>query len=211
MRGYDIYVEKVKPTFEEWSRRLKAEFGPSAEPHLRKVWAQLDEWAQLNEPELKPSRPAEVETVEQARPATTTATREPQRPATEARPAEPSTRPAAPPADQAVINPYQRIVLGLGVIAIAIMALFPPWMFTYQRPGGPRADRFAGYLPIWQSNTPSDIRSLQQMFSVPLSAQMQWFSIRLDTTRLGIQIAATLIVTLLLTALLKSKGKRGTA
>lgn len=41
VKGWDLYSQKVKPTFEEWSRKLREEFGPESESHLKKVWAQL--------------------------------------------------------------------------------------------------------------------------------------------------------------------------
>jgi len=106
------------------------------------------------------------------------------------------------------VNLPQRITLGVGVIAIAVMALFPPWLFTYQTRVLPLRERFAGYYPIWRSNTPSDPTALMQMFSIddPRFADLSLFSIKLDTTRLGIQIVAALLVTLLLAAILKSRN-----
>lgn len=41
IKGWDLYSQKVKPTFEEWSKKLREEFGPESETHLRKVWVQL--------------------------------------------------------------------------------------------------------------------------------------------------------------------------
>lgn len=41
IKGWDLYSQKIKPTFEEWSRKLREEFGPESESHLRKIWTQL--------------------------------------------------------------------------------------------------------------------------------------------------------------------------
>jgi hypothetical protein len=41
IRGHELYSQHVKPTFQEWSRKLREEFGPSANEHLRPVWKQL--------------------------------------------------------------------------------------------------------------------------------------------------------------------------
>jgi len=41
VRGWELYDQKIKPTFEEWSRKLREEFGPKADEHLGKVWAQI--------------------------------------------------------------------------------------------------------------------------------------------------------------------------
>lgn len=41
IKGWELYSQKVKPTFAEWSRKIREEFGPDSERHLRRVWAQL--------------------------------------------------------------------------------------------------------------------------------------------------------------------------
>lgn len=41
IKGHELYSEKVKPTFDQWSRKLREEFGPKANDHLQRVWAQL--------------------------------------------------------------------------------------------------------------------------------------------------------------------------
>lgn len=42
IRGHELYAQKVKPTFQEWSRKIREEFGPKADEHLRGVWSQLN-------------------------------------------------------------------------------------------------------------------------------------------------------------------------
>ncbi|HXQ34926.1 MAG TPA: hypothetical protein VN843_13010 [Anaerolineales bacterium] len=102
------------------------------------------------------------------------------------------------------MNLYQRMILGVAAVVIAVMTIFPPWVFVLQRPELPRVERFAGYYPIWQSNTPTDQDALTRLFQV--AARPSFVSIRIDTTRLGIQIVAVLLVTLLLVVLLKSRN-----
>jgi hypothetical protein len=52
IRGWELYSEKVKPTFDEWAQRVRKEFGTASDPHLRTVWKQLG-----GESELTPPRP----------------------------------------------------------------------------------------------------------------------------------------------------------
>src|SRR5258708_22015912 len=67
----------------------------------------------------------------------------------------------------------QRIVLLIGAVAIGMMALLPPWNYVYDYPGNRiyinrpayRAERAAGYHPIWQANTPTDPTYLATLFS----------------------------------------------
>lgn len=44
VRGYQLYTRKTKPTFEEWAKKLKAEFGSEAkDDHLQKLWTEITE------------------------------------------------------------------------------------------------------------------------------------------------------------------------
>lgn len=102
------------------------------------------------------------------------------------------------------MNLPQRIVLAAGAMLIAIMALFPPWIVVFQ--GRIHAERFAGYSPIWQANTPTDTNALARIFGLDVQlTNPLLFSIRLDSARLAVQIGAVFLVTILLCALLKSK------
>ena len=112
----------------------------------------------------------------------------------------------------------QRIVLGVGAIAIAAMALFPPWNYVYDFPGDDRyidrpayrSERFAGYHALWQANTVTDQTHLASLFFIPTDerSSLQYFSMCLSTTRLGVQLGAALAMTATLTVLLKSNRSR---
>ena len=100
------------------------------------------------------------------------------------------------------MNFPQKIVLAVSAIVFTLMAMFPPWYFAFQERTTKLGERFAGYHPIWQANTPTDSAALSEVFSTEFGYdELAYFSIRLDTTRLGIQIVATVIVTLLLCAI----------
>lgn len=111
-------------------------------------------------------------------------------------------------------------MLILGVLVIAGIVLFPPWIFVYHyepifRGRGTydqRIERPAGYHAIWDSHVPTDPTALGQLFSVTNvdryesdRLDLKYFSMRLDKDRLWIEVAGALIVTLLLTFLLKSR------
>src|SRR5262245_14108574 len=108
------------------------------------------------------------------------------------------------------MNRTQRIVLIVAALAIGVMTLLPPWNFVYDFPGSPnlrgyvreqpfKAERFAGYHPIWQDNTPTDETKIASIFSLPVDAStsLQYFSMRVNTTRLWIQVGAVFAIALL--------------
>jgi len=104
------------------------------------------------------------------------------------------------------MNFSQRIVLAVGAMAITLMALFPPWYFTLESGSTKLGSRFAGYHPLWRANTPTNTTALSELFQYPVQYdELSYFSVRLDTTRLTIQMAATLIVMLLLCAILHGR------
>ena len=106
------------------------------------------------------------------------------------------------------MNLFQRIILGLGAMAITAMALLPPWLIVFQVENRKIGQRFMGYYPIWQANQPTDSAALTELFSTRVQYDdLLYFSTRLDTTRLVVQIAATLIVTILICALLRNRNK----
>lgn len=41
VRGHELYSQKINPTFQEWSQKIKEEFGSKADDHVRGVWAKL--------------------------------------------------------------------------------------------------------------------------------------------------------------------------
>lgn len=116
------------------------------------------------------------------------------------------------------MNLSQRVVLIVAVLAIALMVVFPPWLFVYDFPGEDRTmyrhggripsyytTRFAGYHLITSANTPSNIGYLVNVFSLEPSTPLRFFSMRIDKDRLWIQLGGTLAIALILTALLKSR------
>lgn len=108
----------------------------------------------------------------------------------------------------------QRIVLIVGFLAILGMALFPPWVYVYTPPRNSeivRTERPAGYHLILGSHIPQDQTQLVALFNLPLRnsydsalSGLQFFSLRIDSLRLEIQIAATLILTAILYLALRS-------
>lgn len=57
VRGYELYSQKIKPTYEEWSRRIREEFGAPSERHLKNVWNRLN--AEPPEPSTTSARKAQ--------------------------------------------------------------------------------------------------------------------------------------------------------
>jgi hypothetical protein len=89
-----------------------------------------------------------------------------------------------------------------GALAIASVALFPPWKFVYKYEGL-RIERFAGYHPIWMSNAPADATALSKILSIEIGyGELGLVSVEIDTTRLTIQIVAIMLVILLVSGVL---------
>lgn len=117
------------------------------------------------------------------------------------------------------MNLAQRIVLAVGAIAIAVMALFPPWNYVYDYPGNARyvnrpayqSEHAAGYHAIWKVNTPTDQTYLALLFSIPTDerSSLQYFSIRLNASKLLVQLAATIVITVILTVFAHSRRHAG--
>jgi|SRR5215213_3887184 len=102
-------------------------------------------------------------------------------------------------------NMAQRIVLISGFLVILGMVLFPPWIYVFSpsvdlRDRFVRTERSAGYHFLFTDHSPRDLSELTALFSLQSAPflNLALFSIRLDTGRLQIQIAATLILTTLL-------------
>lgn len=101
-----------------------------------------------------------------------------------------------------------------GVLAIALMVVFPPWLFVYDYPGQSqvrfgepayRSARFAGYHAIMGANRPMDGSYLQSVFGLNQNPELRYFSMRIDKDRLWLQFAGVLAVALILTLLLKTR------
>jgi hypothetical protein len=109
------------------------------------------------------------------------------------------------------MNKLQRLILASGLVVTFLMLAFPPWISVYhfQRPFREIKDvlmeRPAGYYPLW-GNVPTNEAYLSQLFLMEVKPeQLQYFSVRLDTTRLTIQILAVLILTSLFLVLTKQR------
>lgn len=112
------------------------------------------------------------------------------------------------------MNLPQRIVLVLGFLAVLAMASFPPWVFVYSYPGfnvihAERSERPAGYHSIFGQHVPQDQTSLVALFSINVNAEprgpyvperdrLQFFSLRIDWTRLAVQLVAVVLLTSIL-------------
>jgi hypothetical protein len=95
------------------------------------------------------------------------------------------------------MNLAQRIVLIFGFVLLLTACLFPPWLFVYHFADYPEIVRPAGYHLILSEHTPQDPTALMKLFSMR-SAHMELFTMRIDTSRLTIEIVAILLLTGLL-------------
>jgi len=100
---------------------------------------------------------------------------------------------------------YQRGILIFGGLVLLAMVAFPPWVYVFSPPDrGVRSEvnkseRFAGYYFLLNDHTPQDHAALIQKFNLTRisfqdDADIRFFSIRIDSTRLAIQIIVTVIV-----------------
>lgn len=112
------------------------------------------------------------------------------------------------------MNLAQRIVLAAGVIIIAGMVLFPPWLFVFDPPNFAaeafhKTTRPAGYHLLFSPHVAEDSTELARIFNLP----PKWyalhdpshFSVILDKDRLMLQLGGVLAVTVLLAFLFKSR------
>lgn len=109
------------------------------------------------------------------------------------------------------MNLPQRIVLIFAFLTILGMALFPPWVYVYDFLGKAHAERPAGYHFISGQHVPRDQAQLAVLFALDpnvlgtISTGLQFYSIRLDATRLLVQISAILLLTSILYLALRSR------
>jgi hypothetical protein len=87
------------------------------------------------------------------------------------------------------MNGLQKAVLGIGVAAIALMGIFPPWSFTYDqhRGGGnfAHSTKPAGYAPIYEPpKSPAYDRN-----------ESYFYTVSIDVPRLLIQWAIAAVIT----------------
>jgi hypothetical protein len=108
------------------------------------------------------------------------------------------------------MNLPQRIVLVLAFLVILVMALFPPWVYVLNASEAHiHAERPAGYHLLFGQHVPTDQSQLLTLFGIPPTeyewAPLSFFSLRIDGTRLFIQLAATILLTSILYLALRRK------
>jgi hypothetical protein len=111
------------------------------------------------------------------------------------------------------MNVAQRLILIVGFFAILGMTLFPPWTYLYNPPRLDRMERPAGYHFIFSDHTPRDQQRLIEIFNLGPNNEYNWalqglrfFTIRIDTTRLTVQVTATLILITILYLAFRSRS-----
>lgn len=84
----------------------------------------------------------------------------------------------------------QRAMLLVGLLIVVALCLMPPWSYQYRRLGK-EIDRSAGYHFIAAPPEPNDQSALAAQFGIgPDLAYPHFFSARVDTLRLGIELLA---------------------
>jgi hypothetical protein len=103
-------------------------------------------------------------------------------------------------------------VLALGVLIIAGMVLFPPWLLVYEPPHFAASDfnkteRPAGYHLLFSPHVVEDPTELAHVFNLPpgLARRLDDFSVVIDKDRLTVQLGGVLAITVLLAVMLGSK------
>lgn len=108
------------------------------------------------------------------------------------------------------MNLPQRIVLVLGIIVVAGITLFPPWIYVRRVSaignfGEVYQERSGGYHAIWTS-APSDQAELARLFSITEpEAVPGTFAARIDQSRLGFELIGAVIIAALLCVIFKDK------
>ena len=103
------------------------------------------------------------------------------------------------------MNVPQRIVLFIGFLVLLVVVLFPPWLFVFKHPNLAAVERPAGYHLILGQHAPQDRTALGQIFSLKYEhTELMFFNIRIDQTRLTVEIVGVLLVTTILCLLLRS-------
>ena len=103
------------------------------------------------------------------------------------------------------MNLAQRIILVISFVLLFAAILFPPWTYSYKFPEMAAEERPAGYHLIFGQHTPQDRKALGQLFSIDYKyTELEFFSMRIDQTRLTFQIVGLLLLTVILYFLLRT-------
>jgi hypothetical protein len=113
------------------------------------------------------------------------------------------------------MNLAQRIVLIVAFVVILGIALFPPWVYIYSYPGccggvihAEHSERPAGYHLIFGQHVAQDPTYLVALFNIntegpkapriPERDRLEFFALRIDGTRLMVQLGVAIILTAIL-------------
>jgi len=92
-------------------------------------------------------------------------------------------------------NPNQKLVRGLGILVLLLMALVPPWELSYNTEQNPTPVKSSiGYHPAWFQKAPE-----AEADDTRLNLKH-----RVNLTRLGIQLAVVLVLTNVVIYVLKN-------
>jgi hypothetical protein len=106
------------------------------------------------------------------------------------------------------MNLLQRIVLIVSFICITITAVFPPWVYVHYAFNQTPVERAAGHYLLFDNRVPEDVTQLAKLFAlnpVEFDTQLRFFAMRVDATRLSIEVSVTLLLTLMLFFILNTK------
>jgi hypothetical protein len=82
-------------------------------------------------------------------------------------------------------NPKQKLVRGLGILVLLLMALVPPWELSYSTEQNPTPVKSPiGYHPVWYRTAPET-----EADDIRLNLKH-----RVNLTRLGVQLAVVLVL-----------------
>ncbi|HKP37453.1 MAG TPA: hypothetical protein VJT71_11400 [Pyrinomonadaceae bacterium] len=85
-----------------------------------------------------------------------------------------------------------------------VALLFPPWLYVYQPYDTSTIERPAGYHLIFGEHKPSDRIALMRLFRAGWPVELELFTMRIDQSRLTIQIVGVLLLTVILYLALRS-------
>ncbi len=93
------------------------------------------------------------------------------------------------------MNPKQKCARIVGLLALVVVAIFPPWQLSFKTTAGKMESESAGYHPIW--SPPETIQEENENRSET--------KYRINLIRLGIQCAVVLIASNVAVIALKNR------